>query len=90
MSLYALTPLARADIFDIWSYIAADNEPVADVVERAIYEACSFIAEAPERGHRRPGLTSRPMRFWTLGFGRSRHIPTTPSSIGQKRRQCKL
>jgi hypothetical protein len=24
MSVYALTPLAKADIFDIWSYIADD------------------------------------------------------------------
>lgn len=26
MSAYALTPLARADIFDIWPYIAEDSE----------------------------------------------------------------
>ena len=32
MSGYALTPLARADIFDIWSYIADDNEDAANRV----------------------------------------------------------
>ena len=26
MSVYALTPLAKADIFEIWSYIADDSE----------------------------------------------------------------
>jgi plasmid stabilization system protein ParE len=30
MSVYVLAPLAKADIFDIWSYIADDNEDAAD------------------------------------------------------------
>ena len=66
MSVYVLTPLAKADIFDIWSYIADDNEDAADSVERAIYDACAFVAEASMRGHSRPDLTSRSLRFWTL------------------------
>lgn len=63
---YVLTPLAKADIFDIWSYIADDIEDAADHVERAIYDACAFVAEAPMRGHSRPGRTTRPLRFWTV------------------------
>jgi plasmid stabilization system protein ParE len=35
----ALTPLAKADIFDIWSYIADANEDAANRVEGAIYDA---------------------------------------------------
>ena len=66
MSLYVLTPLARADIFDIWSYIAENSEDAASRVEQAIYEACAFIAEAATRGHTRSDLTIRPLRFWTL------------------------
>jgi antitoxin ParD1/3/4 len=66
MSVYALTPLAKADIFDIWSYIADDSQDAADRVEQAIYAACAFAAEAPMRGHSRPDLTTRPLRFWTL------------------------
>jgi len=66
MIAYALTPLAKADIFDIWAYIAEDSEDAANRVEQAIYDACSFVAEAPLRGHSRPDLTSRPLRFWTL------------------------
>jgi plasmid stabilization system protein ParE len=66
MKAYALTPLAKADIFDIWSYIAEDSEAAADRVEQAIYDACAFVAEAPLRGHSRPGLTTRALRFWTL------------------------
>lgn len=66
MSAYVLTPLAKADIFNIWSYIAEDNESAADRVERAIFDACALIAEAPLHGHSRPDLTSRPLRFWTV------------------------
>jgi plasmid stabilization system protein ParE len=66
MSDYLLTPLAKADIFDIWSYIAEANEDAADRVERAIYDACSFVADGPMRGHSRPDLTARSLRFWTL------------------------
>ena len=66
MSGYALTPRATADVFHIWSYIAEDNVDAADRVERAIYEACAFIAEGPLRGHSRSDLTTRPLRFWAL------------------------
>ena len=66
MSDYALTSLTKADIFDIWSYIAEDSGEAADCVERTIHDACAFVAEAPLRGHLRPGLTTRSLRFWTL------------------------
>jgi plasmid stabilization system protein ParE len=66
MSAHALTPLAKADIFGIWSHIAVDSEDAANRVERAIYEACAFVAEAPLRGHSRADLTTRSLRFWTL------------------------
>ena len=66
MSVYALTPLAKADIFDIWCYIADDSEDAADRVEQAIYDACAFVTEAPARGHSRPDLTTRSLRFWTV------------------------
>ena len=66
MSVYVLTPLAKADIFNIWSYIADDNEDAAALVEHAIYDACAFVAEAPMRGHSRPDPTTRSLRFWTL------------------------
>jgi plasmid stabilization system protein ParE len=66
MSAYVLTPLAKADIFDIWSYIAQDNERAADRVEQAIYDACDLLAQGPLRGQIRPGLTARSLRFWTL------------------------
>jgi antitoxin ParD1/3/4 len=66
MSGYALTPLAKADIFDIWSYIAKESEDAAARVEQAIYNACAFLADGPMCGHSRPDLTTRALRFWTL------------------------
>ena len=66
MNQYVLTSLAKADSFDIWPYIADDNEDAAGQVEQAIYEACELVAKAPRNGHFRPGLTIRSHRFWTL------------------------
>jgi len=65
MSVYVLTPLAKVDIFDIWSDIADDSVDAANRVEQAIYDACAFVAKAPLRGHSRPDLTTRSLRFWT-------------------------
>lgn len=47
MSAYVLTPLAKSDIFHIWRYIAEHSEDAADLVERAIFEACEFVAASP-------------------------------------------
>ena len=66
MSAYVLTSLAKADIFEIWSYIADDSEEIADRVEQAIYDACSFLSNAPRRGHTRSDITNLPVRFWSL------------------------
>ena len=54
MSGYALTPLAKADIFEIWCYIAEDSEEIADRVERAITRLVPLLlkllcAAIPER-----------------------------------------
>jgi plasmid stabilization system protein ParE len=66
MSVYALTPLAKGDVFAIWSYIAQNNQDAAERVEQAIFDACALVAQAPMRGHSRPDLTTRMLRFWTL------------------------
>jgi plasmid stabilization system protein ParE len=66
MSAYVLTRLAKADIFNIWSYIADGSVDAADRVEQSIFDACAFVGEAPMRGHSRFDLTSQSLRFWTL------------------------
>jgi plasmid stabilization system protein ParE len=66
VSGYSLTVSAEDDLFGIWRYIARDNIAAANRVERAIYEACEFLARSPQAGHYRPDLTQQSVRFWTV------------------------
>jgi plasmid stabilization system protein ParE len=59
----AFHPEAEADINDIWEYIAADNSAAANRVTDEIEKALNNLLPFPGRGHRRPDLTSRPLRF---------------------------
>lgn len=67
------------------TFIAEDSEDAANRVEQAIYDACAFVAESPLRGHSRPGLTTRSLRFWTLT-----RYPITPLRTAQRRPQFRL
>jgi plasmid stabilization system protein ParE len=49
-------------------------------VERAIYDACAFVAEDPMRGHIRLDLTTRLLRFWTVTRYRNYSIVYRPES----------
>lgn len=85
MSVYALTPLAKADIFQIWSHIANDSERAADRVEQEIYDACGFAAEAPSAAT--PVPISPAVQCVS---GRSRDIPTTRLFTGPTRLRFRL
>ncbi len=60
---FALHPLAAQDITDIWEYIAEDNPLAARGVREEILNTLRGLVPFPHRGHRRPDLTSRPLRF---------------------------
>jgi len=60
---FDLHPLAAQDITDIWTYIAEDNPPAARRVREEILAAIRALAPFPNVGHKRPDLTSRPLRF---------------------------
>lgn len=60
---FALHPLAAQDIIDIWEYIAADSPTAARRVREEIQSAIRRLVPFPNRGDRRPDLTSRPLRF---------------------------
>jgi plasmid stabilization system protein ParE len=60
---FALHPLAAQDITDLWEFIAADNPLAARRVREEILSAIRSLVYFPHRGHRRPELTSRPLRF---------------------------
>ena len=63
MTDYEFHPEARVDLDDIWELIRADNLPAADRVIAEILAAVRALAPFPNRGHTRPDLTSRPLRF---------------------------
>lgn len=60
------TPAVYHDLDDIWEYIAADSIDAADRVREEIHQALSALVPFPHQGHRRPDLTSRPLRFTTV------------------------
>jgi len=63
MSGHALHPEAYGDLDDIRGYIAQQDPDAADRVITEIFDAIRALAPFPYKGHRRPDLTSRPLRF---------------------------
>ncbi len=63
MTGYDFHPEARADLDGIWEYIRSDNLEAADRVIAEILSAVRSVVVFPQSGHRRPDLTSRPLRF---------------------------
>jgi plasmid stabilization system protein ParE len=60
---YALHLEAYADLDDIRYYIAQENLDTADRVMPEIFDTLRSLVPFPYQGHRRPDLTSRPLRF---------------------------
>ncbi|UWZ83820.1 type II toxin-antitoxin system RelE/ParE family toxin [Occallatibacter riparius] len=67
MNEYSLTESAKAEIREIWEYIAHDDEDAADHWVIRIIEALDLLARNPRIGHSRRDLTSRPFLFWPVG-----------------------
>ena len=66
MSGFSLHPDAYADLEEIWEFIAADNVAAADRVIGDVFEALRTLGDSPNIGHRRPDLTSKPVRFFRV------------------------
>jgi len=60
---YALHLEAYADLDDIRYYIAQENPDAANRVMSEIFDILRGLVNLPQRGHRRPDLSSRPLRF---------------------------
>ena len=63
MTGYDFHPEARFDLDEIWEYIRADSIDAADRMIAEILSAIRALVPFPGQGHRRPDLTSRPLRF---------------------------
>lgn len=66
MKGYELSDEARADLQEIWVYIAKGNPAAADKLEGELYEACELLAKNPRLGHKRSELTDEPVLFWPV------------------------
>ena len=63
MSGYDFHPEAAIDIDEIWDFIAEDSLEAADKVIASILASIDALVSFPNQGHKRPDLTSRPLRF---------------------------
>lgn len=63
MTGYSFHPEARFDLDEIWEFVRADNVDAADQIIAEIFSAIRALVPFPELGHKRPDLTSRPLRF---------------------------
>ena len=64
---FELHPGAAQDITDIWQFIAQDSVRAAARFRAEILNSIRKLAAFPHRGHNRPDLTSRPLRFQVIG-----------------------
>lgn len=60
---FLLHPEAAQDILDIWEFIAADDPSAATRFREDVLETIGRLVEFPHVDHRRPDLTSAPLRF---------------------------
>jgi len=67
MTGYDFHPRAVNDLDEIWGFIAADNLDASNRVIGEILAAMEALVAFPDRGHERPDLTSRPLRFTLAG-----------------------
>jgi plasmid stabilization system protein ParE len=63
MTGYSFHPEALFDLDEIWEFIRADSLDAADRIIAEILESIEALVATPNRGRRRPQLTSRPLRF---------------------------
>jgi toxin ParE1/3/4 len=54
MKKLELSPLARADLRDIWNYVAEDNLGAADTLLDAILGSAALLLDQPLMGRERP------------------------------------
>jgi plasmid stabilization system protein ParE len=63
MTGYDFHPEAAVDLDEIWDFIAEDNLDAADKVIADILASIDALVPFPHQDHKRPDLTSRPLRF---------------------------
>jgi antitoxin ParD1/3/4 len=64
---YVISPEALEDLQNIQDFIALDNPKAAERVIEQLFAAFESLAKFPHKGHLRPDLTKRNVRFWPVG-----------------------
>lgn len=64
---FELHPGAAQDITEIWQFIAKDSVVAAGRFREDVLAAIRNLVNFPHQGHKRSDLTSRPLRFQTVG-----------------------
>jgi plasmid stabilization system protein ParE len=62
MIAYDFHPEVRRDLAEIWEFLADDSFAPDQVVED-IVDRINALVPFPHQGYKRPGVTSRPLRF---------------------------
>lgn len=63
---YEFHPEVRRGLDQIWEFICRGSTDAANRIIAEILDAIDAIAPFPHRGHKRPDLTTRPLRFITV------------------------
>jgi toxin ParE1/3/4 len=63
MTGYDFHPEAVVDLDEIWDFIVGDSPKAADSLIAEILAAIDKLVAFPKQGHKRPDLTTRPLRF---------------------------
>jgi len=84
---FVLTPEARADLIEIWNYIAEDSIDGADQVLARLYDALTRLGQTPGMGHRKTWPTRATVsgRFTPMSLliaGKRRPYRSSPSCTG--------
>jgi plasmid stabilization system protein ParE len=78
MITYDFHPEVRRDLDEIWDFVGADNPAAADRLIIEMVDAIDALVAFPGVGHRRPDLTSRPLRFTDELSGATDKRPAAP------------
>lgn len=66
MKRFVLTPLARADLEEIYDFIFLDSPGAAARVRAELLGAIRRLTVHPHLGHLRQDLADEPLRFWQV------------------------
>ena len=68
MSKFVISPAAKSDLLEIWTYYAIDvgDMELADKMRDEIFDGIRAAARKPGLGHFRRDLVNEPLRFWRI------------------------